>query len=173
MATAQTVEAGTANTVLALDAARADRLWEKRTIAYEGAVTYLLQEQTTLRERLRPQRLDAASSKQREELFARYGPRSHFDWPDRLVTYGSDPVMNAYQAWRSGEVEIVARYQEWEAVRTPGVDTPESEAARQAFNAAVDKNGPRISEVIDVIRGELSARPVEPKARQLQPDGSG
>ena len=40
--TRQTVEAGTANTIRALDAARDDRLWDKQTVTYEETVTYLL-----------------------------------------------------------------------------------------------------------------------------------
>lgn len=81
--TRQTVEAGMADTIRALDAARDDRLWDKQTIACEETVTYLLYLQVKRRHDIRSYRLDDDGEQQQMEwLNESYKPGPWFELQD-------------------------------------------------------------------------------------------
>jgi hypothetical protein len=115
-ATTQTVSAGTADTVRALDAARSDRLWDKQTATYEETNAYLLFRQMKRRYELRTDPLDDDTAKAMPGLFSNYSPAGWFEIQGRLVTYASDTIVDAYEAAHFADREVYELYQAWKAL---------------------------------------------------------
>jgi hypothetical protein len=100
--TRQTIEAGTANTVRALDAARDDRLWEKQTALYEEIITLMLY--LSLRHRNEMRSGGSTAEKQMmKTFFSGYKRPQTFELQGRIHTYASDVVVAAYDAAKSAE----------------------------------------------------------------------
>jgi hypothetical protein len=76
----RTIQAGTDNTVNALNAGRADRLWEKQATTYEETNAYLLYKQEKRRRDIR------TGGQNDDEFNARYSRAAWFDIQGRLLT---------------------------------------------------------------------------------------
>jgi hypothetical protein len=169
-ATIQTVEAGAANTVLALDAARDDRLWDKRADAYVDAIKELRRGQLTREDRTRILRYDEATEKRIADWLATY--RTPHDWPEieaRLYAFASQPVLDALKASSAANAEVAALLargdstaadaREAKAAGMPpnviGSHGTDWHAVRQALGIAETRD----DELIEAIRGELQDKP--------------
>jgi hypothetical protein len=91
-ATKITVEAGTANTVSALAAARSDKLWEQQRSAYHELSAYLLYIQAKRRIDMRTYRLSDQGEEALQRLLGSYKPANWWELQARIAHYGSDQV---------------------------------------------------------------------------------
>jgi hypothetical protein len=170
-ATTRTVTAGTANTVLVLDAAREERLWEKRTASYEETVAYLLFRQMKRRHELNRYRLGDGAEKLMEGLFGKYKPAGWFEIQGRLVTYASDNIIEAYEAAHFADGRVVERYLAWKqlaaeaeaAIAAGQIGRPQDgtetiAAAARAVELAVKDGEEKDQALIKLIRSELHGR---------------
>lgn len=161
--TRQTIEAGTANTVRALDAARDDRLWEKQTALYEEIITLMLYLSLRHRDQMRTLRRSPAEEKRlMKSVFGDYKQPRVFELRGRIHTYASDAVVSAYDAAKSAEDWLGESMRQWKALE----GQPNSEARKQAIKALDDKFGAAAEKAVDtsetltkLIRSELGVRP--------------
>ena len=89
--------------MLALDAARDDRLWDKRADAYVDAIKELRRGQLIRKDRTRILRYDEATEKRIADWLATY--RMPDDWPEieaHLYCFASQPVFDAQRHDRRG-----------------------------------------------------------------------
>ncbi len=171
--TRQTIEAGTANTVRALDAARDDRLWEKQTALYEEIITLMLYLSLRHHNELRFGRPDAATEKKlMKAVFGDYKMPRVFELQGRIHTYASDVVVAAFDAAKSAEDSLgvcnrrSAALEEQALEASAAGDTAAFEAHVQALEVAAAEGGfasmkaEETSEtLIKLIRSELGIKP--------------
>ena len=171
--TRQTLEAGTANTVRALKAARDDRLWEKQTALYEEIITLMLYLSERHHNELRFGRPDAATEKKLlKAFFGDYKMPRTFELQGRIHTYASDVVVAAYDAAKSTEDalgasmrRVKAREEQALKVRDAG-DTAAFDAHLQALEVVMAEMGfaamtaeDTSETLIKLIRSELGIKP--------------
>jgi hypothetical protein len=146
--TEQTIEAGTANTKRALDAAREERFWEKQAAAYEASLAAVRYRAATRADQLRMFRMDEHTEKKALESLEAHEPPGWFEIIGRLLAYASDDVLTAYQAAEDADREVINRYLTWRALGEQG------EAIHEALKAAQEAD-----EVLTkLIRSELRNR---------------
>lgn len=146
-ATQRTIEAGAANTVMTLNAARDDRLWELRAAAYEETIASLLYRQTQRQHELRMfRRTVRATERQLDEFLATYQPPGQFEAQARLVAYASDEVRKAFEATRQADAEIRDRCKSWTGL---------TEAAKKLAPANASEASSTIMKIIDDIKPTL------------------
>lgn len=170
-ATTDTIEAGTANTVRALHAARDDRLWDKRTAAYEAALADLLHRQTKRQHELRHYYPDENPEEGLRAFFASYERPGWFESQGRLLAYASDSVRVALEASRQADSEVHARYTGWlditnqtrEAIQsgTPAMAPKGSTAmqARKEVTSGLQEAEAKDNALIKLMREELQSKP--------------
>jgi hypothetical protein len=164
--TDRTNKAGTANIVLALDAARAGLLWEKRADAYIDALRFLHRRQALRQEALRAARFD----QQGEELIRQW--LNSVNMPDewqavemRVLAYGSQPVLDALREAGQANDAIGAARQKWEDAReqVSAAATLERAAsdvrvAYDAIKSAIEHADGKDEELLAAIRADLHDR---------------
>lgn len=173
-ATTQTVEAGTADTVLALDAARGDRLWHKQTASYEETNAYLLFRQVKRRYELSPA-ADQPPPRAIEELFSHHKAAEWFAIQGRLVTYAEDVVVDAYNAAHFADSKVYMLYRTWKELKQQSEDyiaagdVASAQDGAAGLGAAADAIGPALKDaeekdqaLIKLIRRELRRKPSAP-----------
>ena len=165
--TDRTNKAATANMVLALDAARAERLWEKRADAYVDALKLLRRRQALRGEAVRTARFD----RQGEELIRQW--LNSFKMPDdwqgiemRMLAYASQPVFDALRDSALANDAINAARQNWEEAReqvsaapTAGQAVSDVRIAFDAIKSAIEQADGRDEVLLAVIRADLHDRP--------------
>jgi len=106
-ATGRAVAAANQDTIRALNAARDDRLWEKRATAYEEAIAYLpfRQEERNLRSSFHLMGRDVG--KALRFWFGGYQPPGWGEVQGRLVAYASDAVVDAYRESGAAETKLL------------------------------------------------------------------
>ena len=181
--TRATIKAATENTVRTLNAARDDRIWEKRASAYEAALAAILGHAN---KRSRAMREDAMESRPRllADYFASYESQSWAETEGRLLAYSSPAVESAFlQSRRAEQAAAVTwdRCHELLEQRDAFDDRPESqrtaghvielsdqaEAALGRTVAAVEEALGRDDALIKLIRAELEGSPLRvPGQRQ-------
>src|SRR5271166_835692 len=114
--TDKTIEAGSQDTIRALNAARADRLWEKRAEAYEETIAYLLYMQHKRGFRspyhIMGRDLDTAT----RFWFGDYHPPGSFEIQGRLVAYASDAIVAAYKESVRADNEASFCFSVWRGI---------------------------------------------------------
>jgi hypothetical protein len=94
----RTIDAGTADTVRVLDAARADKLWDQRRSAYHELTAYLLYVQAKRRLDMRNYRLADDGEEALQRLLGNYKPPNWWELQARIAHYGSDDVIGQFEA---------------------------------------------------------------------------
>lgn len=171
MATERTIAAGAATTTATLDAARADKLWEKQCAAYEETLTGLLYRQAKRRHDLRGFRWDEATEKQLKGVFDDDDPAGLFEAQGRLVAYASEGVRDAFTVASRVHDEVWAQYRRRvalnETIRLAQASgdlnmmpnrQEASEVSRQ-LNDFVGSADAADDALIKVIRDELRSKP--------------
>jgi hypothetical protein len=160
-------KAGTANIVLALDAARASRLWEKRADAYVDALRLLHRRQALREEAVRTVRFD----RQGEERIRQW--LNSFKMPDdwqgiemRMLAYASPPVFAAVRESAQANDAIDAARQKWEEARekvsaaaTADRAASDVRVAFDAIKSAIQHADSKDEKLLAAIRADLHDRP--------------
>lgn len=180
-ATEKTVDAGTANTRATLDAARDDRLWEKKCAAYEETIAGIMHRQQKRRHDLRGYRLDDASEDQLKAVFDAYDPPGWFEAQARLAAYASDLVLEASHDANAAHREVRVCYQRYSMMADDNKlasasgqiglahGGEETLAARRAVDPAVDDADAKDARLIMLIRDELRSKPEAARPPSAQP----
>jgi hypothetical protein len=170
-ATIRTIAGSTANTMASLAAAREDRLWEKRSAAYEEIIGVLTHRQLKRQHELRMYRLTEAGEQQLKDFFDSYDPPGWFESQARLLAYASNEVRRAFEATRRADLEASGLYQSYVTLAEdnrlaaasghPGTATDGQTMikARNAVNPAVQEADAKAEAVIKLIRDELRSKP--------------
>jgi hypothetical protein len=148
----RTIDSGTEQLKRTLDAARDDKLWDKRTQTYEEVTAYLLfiQAKRRLEARRRNVRFDDAIEEANNRLLGEYKPASWWELQGRLAIYGSDEVIAAFEASHNADNEVAAALFQ-------GQDPDEARKRADAIDQALAK----------LARAELNRKPSA--ATTLQP----
>lgn len=168
----ETLEAAADNLKRTLDAARDDRLWEKKTLAYEEIIAYLLYIQAKRRLLLR--RGFITYNKEYEEASDRrvgdYKPASWWELQARLAAYGSLESHAAFEASVKADNEVGALHfrlddlaQQSKDARSSGASQPdinEIQATRNQLEVAHKQAGEADQAVIKLMRNELNEHSV-------------
>ena len=112
----ETAGAGTANTVLALDAARADRLWEAQAAVYTDAIRIVRHRVLTRRELIRTARFryDDETERRMKEWVASAKPSvERAEVEARMLAFCSSAVLEAVQAAGAANDEVFRLHHAW------------------------------------------------------------
>ena len=164
-ATTRAIEAASDDTRRTLSAAREERIWEKRSTAYQETVAYLLyrQERRSFRPFSHITGRDLGTAMR--FWFGAYQPPGWSELQGRLVAYASDAVVAAYKESGAADSEARHKFDAWQTAYDQargnpltGDDPAEGEAKDRLFaaeRAAREKD----QELIDLIRSELLRPP--------------
>jgi hypothetical protein len=155
----RTIDSGTEQLKRTLDAARDDKLWDKRTQTYEEVTAYLLfiQAKRRLEARRRDVRFDDAIEEANNRLLGEYKPASWWELQGRLAIYGSDEVIAAFEGSHNADNEVAAALFRATNLRQQGQDLDEARKRADAIDQALAK----------LARAELNRKPSA--ATTLQP----
>lgn len=167
------IDAGTDQLVRTLDAARDDKLWDKRTQTYEEITAYLLyiQAKRRLEARRRRYRLDAEFEAANDRLLGEYKPASWWDLQGRLVIYGSDEAIAAFEASHSADNEVAGALVRLTTLNQDAKDASSSglsaqmpemteiRAARQELEEARQRADAADQALAKLARAELNRKP--------------
>jgi hypothetical protein len=176
--TQATIDAAAENTARALDAAREERIWDKRAEAYLDALRLVHQRQDSRAKTMRRLREDEETGESIQESID--GLRLP-GWPDaelRLLAYASPQVIDAVQASRQAHEQLLvvleasAQVRDWsknsEHNAPPGTQGSElREAIVPGLKHAADTD----TALLAAIRADLHSMPSH--AAALPPDDSG
>jgi hypothetical protein len=165
--TRKTIEAGTANTVRALDAARDDRVWDKRAAAYEETLAGMLYRQAKQQDRMRLLRYGPDYEKGLQDFYASYDPPSWFVTQARLLAYASQEVKDAFDAAFTAEVEVRTRYEEWKE-KTEHAEGLAALSALESVKSAMEDASAKDDALVAAIRAGLHGKPS--KQLSLRPE---
>ncbi len=167
--TAKAVAAGSQDTVRALNAARDDRLWEKRAAAYEETVAYLLFRQHERDNRSSYHIMGRDMSQATRWWFGGYKPPGGGEIQGRLVAYASDAIVAACEDSSKAETEAFVKFMVWKSAydrmlkERPDLDfsddDPEQVRASEGLHSAQGKAREKDQALIKLIRSELHSRP--------------
>jgi hypothetical protein len=104
----KTIEAATANTIRALDAARDDKRWDQQRSAYHELSAYLLYVQANRRFDMRDYRLSEEGEEILKRLLGSYKPASWWELQARIAHYGSDDVIAQFEASHDADDQMAA-----------------------------------------------------------------
>lgn len=167
-ATDKAVEASSQNTIRALNAARDDRLWEKRATVYEETVAFMLHRQhqrdsPVLHNRTAREKSNAT------RLGGDYRPAAWRTMQGRLVAYASDVIVAAYKESEDTDNRAFFSWIGWRNAYgvmlkvNPDIedydDDPRQLKAKNKLRDAERKAHEKDQVVIDLIRSELHSRP--------------
>jgi len=105
-ATEATVAAGTASNKATLVAARDDRLWEKRCVAYEDMIGTLLRRQKKRQTEMTREVLGIPIETDDDGWPVTDEPPVSFEDQARLLAYASDEVRDAFEATRQADSDL-------------------------------------------------------------------
>jgi hypothetical protein len=179
-----TLNAAADNTARALDAAREDRIWDKRADAYTDVLYVVRNRQERRNDATRTIRLDQETEDRRKEWLASLKLPDEVSVEMRLLAYASDPVLAAARIVGKANADVENAYLDWVSLsgeaRSAGPDAPSGERvieAHQALQAAVAKSDGADDALLDAIRADLHSRPsqvaVPPAATSSAPTHSG
>src|ERR1019366_1310979 len=118
-------------TVLALDAARGDRLWDKQAATYEETLAALLYRAGRRRDQVTTARWTEEPVDAAKEFFASYDPPGWFQTQGRLLAYASDRVLASYREAEDADLEVARCYASFVSLTNAANRT----AAAAAFDA--------------------------------------
>jgi hypothetical protein len=173
--TSQTIQAALNGTLMGLDAAREERLWERKSAAYEVILSGLM-DRAAWRRSHRPERwMDQALKFLEEFLRGGYTPAEWNETQSRLFAYAPDDAMTAYIAIRRADVDIAECWRAWAKLSGEPEDgsLPSAEATAAALNQAVstmDACDERDNELAKILRADLRHKPSESLALPKPPD---
>jgi len=161
-----TIDAAAENTKRALDAARDERIWEKRAEAYLDAMRFVRHRRDVYDDITRLFRYDEAT----EERIKKW--LDSFQLPDirgieiRLLAYASQPVIDAMNASGAAHEHMTRAHQDWTTAMNqatkgvPGAPTDAQVAeARAAIEPAAKEATAKEEALLDAIRADLHSRP--------------
>jgi hypothetical protein len=177
---ARTIEAASSGLLRMLDAARDDRLWQRKADAYTTAIR-LLQHRLAVRESAnRIFGYDEDADRRTAELLGAFAGPEELEVSASLLTYASPVVFAALQACFEANENFGRLVRAWESLATqsrgaaqavlegrPVAAAGEILEAREAAQAALDQAKARDTELIEAIRSDLHARPSEEPALRL------
>jgi hypothetical protein len=168
-----TLNAAAENTARALDAARDDRLWDKRAEAYVDALYVIRHRQERRKDAIRAMRfqVDQETENHREEWLASINPPDEVGMEMRLLAYATEPVLDAARATGEASVNVENAYQAWALLRDqrqsggPGaLSGGNLSEANQAVQAALAKSDAADEALLSAIRADLLLRPSQVRA---------
>jgi hypothetical protein len=172
-----TIDAAAENTARALDAAREERIWEKRAEAYLDAMRFVRHRQEARENATRTIRYDDATEERIRESLANFRLPESRDVELRLLAYASQQVIDAVEASGQAHQQIERAYQDWtEATgraKSGGLsasDAAQAIEARTAVRQALKEADSKDEALLVAIREDLHSRPSQSKA--LPPGGS-
>ena len=161
-----TLDAAAKNTARALDAAREDRIWDKRADAYVEALYLTRNRQERRGDMTRTIRLDQASEESRQQWLANFKLPDEVGMEMRLLAYASEPVLAAARATGAANAEAENAYLYWKALieeaQRSAPDAPiraQAGGAQKAMQTAVDASIKADEGLLDAIRADLHSRP--------------
>lgn len=173
-----TLNAAADNTARALDAAREDRIWDKRADAYVEALYVIRHRQERRDDMTRTIRFDKATEDRRQEWLASFKLPDEVGMEMRLLAYASEPVLTATRATGEANAKAENAYLYWkgliEEAQQCAPDAPirdQAAAAQKAMQPAVDEATRADEALLDTIRADLHSRPSQ--ARAVSSDESG
>jgi hypothetical protein len=105
-----TLDAAAENTKRALDAARDERIWEKRAEAYIDALYVVRNRQERRNDATRTIRFDQDNEARRQEWLASLTVPDVVSMETRLIAYGLQPVLEAARAAGQANAEAEAAF---------------------------------------------------------------
>jgi hypothetical protein len=166
-----TLDAAAKNTALALDAAREDRIWDKRADAYVDALYVIRHRQERRGDRTRTIRFDKATEDRRQEWLASFKLPDEISMEMRLLAYASESVLAATRAAGEANAKAESAYLYWKGLiqesQLSAPDAPirdQATAARKAMQPAVDEATRADEALLDAVRSDLHSRPSQMKA---------
>ena len=161
-----TINAAAQNAARALDAARAERIWEKRAEAYVDALYVVRHRQERRSDAARTFRFDQATEEGRQEWLASWKLPDEVGVEMRLLACASEQVLAASRAAEAANGSAETAYLDWgtlsDLARQSLPDSPvhdEAIAARKAIRSAVDEATKADEALLDAIRADLHSRP--------------
>ncbi len=160
LTTKRTVSAGTENTIRALEAARSDRIWDKKAATYTDAIAGL-------------RHMQGVRSRQLTSTIVTEGPPPKLsdppvNWADleaRILAFASPTVLEAFQAASDAGLKTRHLYREWDEARRPQSGVMRSpDELRQALRAAVQAADAKDDALIDAMRADLYGEAGRPAA---------
>jgi hypothetical protein len=148
-ATRQAIEANTADTIRALEAARKDHVWDKQAATYVDAIVGIRYQQ-------RKRRAHVGTTIVGEPPEVSDPPSNLREVEARLLAYASPKVIQAFTATNDAWEKAQHLYEEWQAAGNPegGVVTPREEL-RQALRLASRDADEKEDVLIETIRVDL------------------
>ena len=172
-----TLNTAAENTAHALDAAREERIWDKRAEAYVDALYVVRHRQERRSDAARTINFQLATEKNRQEWLASWKLPDETAMEMRLLAYASEPVLAASRATEVANRSAETAYLDWgtlsDLARQSPPDSPvhdESIAARKAMQSAVDEATKADEALLYAIRADLHSRPSQGTAL---PSGDG
>lgn len=184
-ATTRTVDAGTANTKLALDAARGDRLWDAQAAAYVDAIRILRHRVFARREHFRSLHYD---NRTEADIAASIAGMAHPEFADaeaRVMAYATPSVLAAIEVSAKANDKVISLVSEWRSLQRQAAaaqeghaDAVEGDTIRAAMEAAVaaaEAADDKDDELFAAIRADLHNKPSQALAPGpgLTPDHGG
>jgi hypothetical protein len=165
-ATERTVEAGTAANRATLIAAREDALWAARASAYEETLAGLLYRQSERLNVVVGLKRDQGFEQQLKEAFGRQETPAWFKTQGRLVAYGSNIVIGAFNAATEAYEKVRERHAHVQGTREQRGSSGETMAeAERMLNSAILAARAADDALIRVIRDELRRMPTAARLR--------
>lgn len=173
-----TLKAAAENTAHALDAAREERIWDKRAEAYVDALYVVRHRQERRSDAARTIRFDQATEDSRQEWLASWKLPDEVGMEMRLLAYASEQVLAAARAAGAANDKAENAYLDWksltDAARQSPPDSPVHDqviAARKAIQPAVDEATRADEALLDAIRADLHSRPSKAMVLPTSDDG--
>lgn len=164
MATEKTIAAGAATTAATLTAAREDRLWDKRCVAYEETLAGLLDERKNFLHGV--EMVDLPDGGKELMIVPSHDSPEWVQRQSRLYAYASDAVLAASAAAEDAHTQVQQKQYVLVLLtqQSPGVPLTQQhgeavQRAAETFNAAIDAGRAAEDALIEVIRAELRAGP--------------
>jgi hypothetical protein len=157
----KTIQAGTDNTVRALEAAREDRLWDKRAAAYEEAIAYLLYRKARRGQLFQALYQREDPDERMEQLYGDFKPAPMLEIQGRVTSYSSEAVRAAFESAERADNDFrVIQIMSIPLLRaSKDPDSADVLAAKSKIRAADDDAEEKDQELIKLIRNELHSKP--------------
>ncbi len=175
-----TLDAAAENTARALDAAREERLWDKRAEAYVDALYVVRHRQERRSDAMRTIRFDQATEAAHQEWLASFKLPDEPGVEMRLLAYASELVLVAARTAGAANAKAEQAYLHWksltEEARQNAPDAPAADqaiAAQRAIQPTVDEAIAADEALLAAIRADLHSRPSQAPSMPLGNSGDG
>jgi hypothetical protein len=161
----ETVQAGMENTILVVNGARDDRIWDRRADTYVDALRSLHRTQTEREDMAHTGRFVNEAERQLEDWLASIQTSEWREIQARLLAYASQPVLDAVLTSERAIGMFRETFQNWKWIRdNVGLDSesPTEEdalSAQQRIRPTMEEATRRDAVLLEAIRSELHARP--------------